>query len=872
MRQKTFLNFVFISFVFLLIPIFNTNAQTNNGSIQISIPSSFSSPAQIGITVNGTNPANSSAVNSNQIILQLNPVVSCSASVFSASPNPILVSSGTTGVTAISSRATCAHDIRVGSPSGSNFSPNLPANTNNLSTTENWVTNGMVFYLQKQGDSSPSGTLATLTVNLITIPPTPTNFVATTDNCGTRRINLTWSSATGATSYNLKRNGVSIYTGASTSYLDSSLNAGTTYSYTLTATNAAGTSAQASTSGTAPLACVVSAPDVTFSANPTFMTSPANSTLLSWSATNNPTNCTASANPFNSNWNGSKAIPSGSQTISGLAVDTYTFSIYCTNTNGNSSIKNVAVTVSSPVSMSGSLTASNCTIASGASTCNTTLNWTTANPVATSAVTTPTNINVATGNSGTISYPVSSGIRTFYLYNNGVLLDQKTATASCTSGTNWDGSKCAPIVPPAGDMASCQSISISPASPTTGQTVTGTVTMQNSGTSVWQSFLENSGTYKLVSQTPQGNNTWSTTQVNLPLTNIATARYVKIEIPSSNSWVAAREIEVYDTNNTKINPISCTTNGAFDAETVCNNVFDNDITTFWISNDTAAPYSGWVTLDLGSSRNISRIRIYGESTPSPSSGVLSILTSTDNIIFTSIKSFTGYGKSADFGWYLLSYGDPSRNSTFTFTATAPSSSGTYNFDWGMANGSTAFGSVCQRSVIVTSALTAVADISANSTNIPYNTTTNISWTSTNATSCSVSPSGWTGTVGTQSTGNLTTSRTYTLSCNPVGPNSTDNVTVNVEDQASYGLNVIKSGQGTVTSSPAGINCGVGCSSQSTNFVSGTSVVLTASPASGRIFTGWSGGSCSGKGACTITLNGPTTVYANFAIDPNYIEF
>jgi hypothetical protein len=75
------------------------------------------------------------------------------------------------------------------------------------------------------------------------------------------------------------------------------------------------------------------------------------------------------------------------------------------------------------------------------------------------------------------------------------------------------------------------------------------------------------------------------------------------------------------------------------------------------------------------------------------------------------------------------------------------------------------------------------DIKANGSDgpitIPYNTAATISWTSSNASSCSVSPTGWTGTSGSQSTGNLTSSQTYTLSCTGPGGSASDNVTVNV---------------------------------------------------------------------------------------------
>ncbi|KKS99802.1 MAG: hypothetical protein UV76_C0017G0002 [Candidatus Nomurabacteria bacterium GW2011_GWA2_43_15] len=95
--------------------------------------------------------------------------------------------------------------------------------------------------------------------------------------------------------------------------------------------------------------------------------------------------------------------------------------------------------------MTGTLSASNCNISAGASSCNTSLSWTTTNPIGTSAVTTPTNITVGTGNNNSASYSVAYGSRTFYLYNNNILLAQATATASCTSGTAWNGSTCAQI-------------------------------------------------------------------------------------------------------------------------------------------------------------------------------------------------------------------------------------------------------------------------------------------------------------------------------------------------------------------------------------------------------------------------------------------
>jgi hypothetical protein len=97
----------------------------------------------------------------------------------------------------------------------------------------------------------------------------------------------------------------------------------------------------------------------------------------------------------------------------------------------------------------GTLTASDCTIPSGGSSCNTTLLWNTVNPTGISEVTTPENITVATGNSGTTTYPVEFGSRNFYLYHPVEnLLSQDTADATCAPYTSWNGTICVSNIQP----------------------------------------------------------------------------------------------------------------------------------------------------------------------------------------------------------------------------------------------------------------------------------------------------------------------------------------------------------------------------------------------------------------------------------------
>jgi trimeric autotransporter adhesin len=67
------------------------------------------------------------------------------------------------------------------------------------------------------------------------------------------------------------------------------------------------------------------------------------------------------------------------------------------------------------------------------------------------------------------------------------------------------------------------------------------------------------------------------------------------------------------------------------------------------------------------------------------------------------------------------------------------------------------------------------------------------------------------------------------------------------------------GAGTVSSSPAGLNCPSTCAAP---FLAGSTVTLTATPAAGSLFMFW-GGACSGT-SCTVTMDAAKAVTATFA--------
>ena len=116
-----------------------------------------------------------------------------------------------------------------------------------------------------------------------------------------------------------------------------------------------------------------------------------------------------------------------------------------------------------------------------------------------------------------------------------------------------------------------------------------------------------------------------------------------------------------------------------------------------------------------------------------------------------------------------STGNLTSNKTYTITCTG--------------SGGTATDSVI---VNVQAASPPTVDLKANNSNgpitIPYNTVATLSWTSTNATSC-YATADWSGSKalsGSQSTGNLTSNKTYTITCTGSGGSATDSVSVNVQ--------------------------------------------------------------------------------------------
>jgi hypothetical protein len=95
----------------------------------------------------------------------------------------------------------------------------------------------------------------------------------------------------------------------------------------------------------------------------------------------------------------------------------------------------------------------------------------------------------------------------------------------------------------------------------------------------------------------------------------------------------------------------------------------------------------------------------------------------------------------------------------------------------------------------------------------------------------------------------------------------------------FELKVVKggTGEGTVTSSPPGINCGPACTEEGANFPENEVVTLTASESVGSAFVGWTSlsgtpGTCVGAASpCTVTMSEAVELEAEFEEVPPEFE-
>src|SRR6266540_3054391 len=125
----------------------------------------------------------------------------------------------------------------------------------------------------------------------------------------------------------------------------------------------------------------------------------------------------------------------------------------------------------------------------------------------------------------------------------------------------------------------------------------------------------------------------------------------------------------------------------------------------------------------------------------------------------------------------------------------------------------------------------------------------VTWTSSDSTVATINATGLTTGVSPGST---------TITATSGGRSG--NTTLTVVGRPT--LSVVSAASSTITSSPPGIDCGTTCSAA---YDSGTVVTLTATPATGSIFTGWSGCNAVSGTTCTVAMSAATSVTVTFTL-------
>ncbi len=151
------------------------------------------------------------------------------------------------------------------------------------------------------------------------------------------------------------------------------------------------------------------------------------------------------------------------------------------------------------------------------------------------------------------------------------------------------------------------------------------------------------------------------------------------------------------------------------------------------------------------------------------SGQSSTLTWTSSNTTSCTASGGWSGGKALFGTQGVT---PAATTTYTMTCTGPG------------------GSVTQNAIVTVTAAAAAPTLTltANPTTVPSGSASVLTWSSANATSCAAF-NGWTGSKalsGTESTGALTSGRTYTLTCTGPGGSVTRSVSVSIQTGCTAG--------------------------------------------------------------------------------------
>jgi hypothetical protein len=524
-----------------------------------------------------------------------------------------------------------------------------------------------------------------------------------------------------------------------------------TTSYTLTCSGAGGTTPAASTA-TVTVTPPTPAPTVTLTANPTNVASGGTSTLT-WSSAN-ATSCTASGG-----WSGSEAT-SGS-TATGALTATTTYTLTCSGAGGTTPAAAAATVTVTPPAPTVRLTANPTSVASGGTS---TLTWSS------------TNATSCTASGGWSGAKAASGSTT-----TSALTASMTYTLTCSgAGGTTPAAASTTVTVTSTPPAPTVNLTANPTSVASGGTSTLTWSSTNAtsctASAGWSGTKATSGstTTGALTATTSYTLTCSGAGGTTPAAATATVTVIPPEptvtLTANPTSVASGGTSTLTWSST--HATSCTASGGWSgtkatigsAATAALTVATTyTLTCSGASGTTPAAAAATVTVNSPNPT----VTLTGNPTSVASGGTSTLTWSTTNA-----TSCTASG-----GW------SGTKATSGSATTSALTVTTTYTLTCSGAGGTTPAAASATVTVVPAPTVT----LSANPTSVVSGGSSTLTWSSTNATSCTAS-GGWSGTKATSgnvSTGALTATTSYTLTCSGIGGSHAASTSVSVNTSNSF---------------------------------------------------------------------------------------
>jgi hypothetical protein len=493
-------------------------------------------------------------------------------------------------------------------------------------------------------------------------------------------------------------------------------------------------------------------PTITLSASPTSVVKGSSSTIT-WSTTN-AASCTASGD-----WSGTKAT-SGSQSVTPPDAQS-TYVLTCVGSGGVSASQNIKIPVTTSTSplatVAISVSPTSITSGNGA-----TLTWST------------TNATSCTASGGWSGTKATSGTLSVSPTAN------STYTLTCSGANTTPVAQSVTVVVASSPLATV-TLSASPTSITSGNSSTITWSSTNAtactASGAWSGTRATSGT---TIASPTANSTYTLTCSGANTTPVANSISIAVTAPPVVSVnISASPTTITSGNSTTItwsstNATTCTASGAWSGTkgtsgTSTVSPTANSTYTLTCSGTNVTSGSNSVSITVNPVTVSAPTISFSASPSSVNTGGSSNLSWSSTNATTCTASGAWSGTKATSGSLTVS---PTGNSTYTLTCTG-------------TNGSTVSQSA---TVSVVSVSLPTVSISASPTVVTSGNSSTITWSSTNATTCTASGA-WSGTRATS--GSLTVSPTtdsvYSLTCSGLGGSSSlQSVSINVTATDSTG--------------------------------------------------------------------------------------